>query len=248
MTIRQATTQTSTTAEQCNQQLVEAGLRPLWQPDKLSAYLIDLCQPVLELVEEPKRLNPSQAEAVAKLAESVGQNGLECFSAPRSDDASSSFRAHAAIGRKKGNCIARLEAETGIYTALGLGNFVVGRWNGKHASSGLAIGDAIFDSLGSYRTAWSEGGIFSTQEYEAWLQAARDQTVVSFTLINGSQEQPKSKPIDRLHELIVTPGKTQPIVLPGPASSLMLIAMAARRGGPKYEQAAEKLKPYGMIG
>ena len=246
MTTEQATIQAPTTTERCHQLLVEAGLRPLWQPDKVSAYLVDLCQPVLELVEKPKKLNLRQAEAVIKLAESVGQNGLELFGTPRTDDGLNSFRAHAAIGRKKGNCIARLEAENGIYAALGLGKLVVGRWNGRHASSGLVIGDSIFDSLGSYRTGTSEGGIFSTREYEAWLQAARSQAAVSIALLGETHEQPEPKPLDRLNELTTTPGKTQPIVLPGSAASLMLIAMAARRGGPKYEQAAEKLKSYAL--
>ncbi len=248
MTSEQVNIETVSMTERCDRLLIEAGLQCLWRPRQVSRTLAELAKPVLDLAQEQATPDTDLAKVVCRLGSKVVEIAASNYLPTPRIRRSMSFRAHTATSRGKGNCISMHEVVNGIYTKLGLGDHVVGSWNGVHAASGLVVGGSTFmtDGCSPHRSTDAITNSLSSREREAWQSAVHDGLAVRLAPLRQLHETIETKPIDHLHKFRVLPGRDQQVILPGAAAVVMFSAMAAQGGGHKYEHAKEVLKPFAL--
>jgi hypothetical protein len=230
-------------AEQhCNDVLANAGLHPQWRPYDLTLDLIHLGQEVRDFIDSEVSIDEEKSRTILELGQVVTSNATQYFRGPWQDDTvEPAFRAHTAIKRGIGNCIAASEIVNGILSELGLVDSAVTIWGGKHALNGLVVDGKLFEMDG-----YLDEVDFVQEQHAGVNKAAR--AVVQKERASLMYEFPtriKTKPIDRLHTWKLRENKNPTLMLPAASAVLIFCGMAsAQSDNPKYHNAKEVLIPF----
>ena len=241
----EATGADATLVQNCNALLEQAGVTALWRPPELSLELTSLGAEVVELSKTPERLNNDDIDTIHYLGRTVVKSVPDFINITTAEDTGRpAFRAHTAVDKGIGNCIAAHEVALGIMTELGLGDHTIGKWSGKHASSGVVIKGGPF-VLDSYtRVATPIRSYLPSEVYDAWL-AATSQNKASLVTRSRRHTDVTTVQMDQLQDLTFKSMTEQKIILPGAAAVVMYCALASQ--SPKdgtHPQATEILRPY----
>lgn len=232
--------------QRCNDVLVSVGLSPLWHPDPsdLPTDLTALGTEVHEAVGHDEVSGEKERSLIEKFGHAVVAHIPDYFS---NFNSQAPFRAHTAIKKGAGSCVAASETVRGVLSELGFGGRAATMWYGKHASTLFDIGGVVLELDGFNKKVYSTG-LSRLEKLAARAVIQKDIAVLSSgNLLIDHKTTVDTLPVEELHSVTVDPNEGL-LMLPSSYATLMFCGLVARESkNPKYQNAARVLKPYAPV-